>query len=228
MQGKVEQVEQHSHTVSEDGCQTGAEHAHAQLHGKDIVQHDIADIAGGAGDHHQTGVAVRPDDDAQGAGEDIGKGEQVDGAHIVHRFGEDAVGGAEYPGQRHNEHRGEQGQGQAHNCQQYHRLGKDPVGLLGLSLSGEDGGSGGSTDAHHQAESGKEGEYRQGHIQGSQAVAAHSRPHKEYICHTVEGMGDLSDEGGEQIAEVITLHLPAHGRIDGHRSSHGAKDLSIF
>lgn len=67
VQGKVEQVEQHSHTVSEDGCQTGTEHAHAQLHGKDIVQHDIADIAGGAGDHHQTGVAVRPDDDAQGA-----------------------------------------------------------------------------------------------------------------------------------------------------------------
>lgn len=161
-------------------------------------------------------------------GEDIGKGEQVDGAHIVHHFGEDAVGGAEYPGQRHNEHRGEQSQGQAHNCQQYHRLGKDPVGLLGLSLSGEDGGSGGSTDAHHQAESGKEGEYRQGHIQGSQAVAAHSRPHKEHICHAVEGMGDLSDEGGEQIAEVITLHLPAHGRIDGHRSSHGAKDLSFF
>lgn len=63
--------------------------------------------------------------------------------------------------------------------------------------------------AHHHAESGKEGEYRQGHIQGSQAVAAHSRPHKEHICHTVEGMGDLSDEGGEQIAEVITLHLPA-------------------
>lgn len=132
VQSKVEQVEQHSHTVSEDGCQTGTEHAHVQLHGKDIVQHDIADIAGGSGDHHQTGVAVRPDDDAQGAGEDIGKGEQVDGAHIVHHFGEDAVSGAEYPGQRHNEHRGEQGQGQAHNCQQYHRLGKDPVGLLGL------------------------------------------------------------------------------------------------
>jgi hypothetical protein len=41
-------------------------------------------------------------------------------------------------------------------------------------------------------------------------------------------MSDLSDEGGEQIAEVITLHLPAHGRIDGHRNSHGAKDLSFF
>ena len=90
-QGKVQQVEQHSYTQwPEDGGQTGAEHAHAQLHGKDIVQHDVADVAGVVpAIITRPGVAVRPDDDAQGAGEDIGKGEQVDGAHIVHHFGED-------------------------------------------------------------------------------------------------------------------------------------------
>ena len=61
---------------------------------------------------------------------------------------------------------------------------------------------------HHQAEGGEEGEHRQGHIQGGQAVAAHSRPHKEHIGHAVEGVGDLPDEGGEQVAEVVAAAPP--------------------